>query len=81
MSLGAVTDLGQKTSRKQQLAADLRASASRMAERADGGVAMIFVAAAENGSPENTTRLRAAAGFPLAETARNASMRSRSAGM
>ena len=44
-----------------------------MAERADGGVAMIFVAAAENGSPENTTRLRAAAGFPLAEAARDAS--------
>lgn len=43
-----------------------------MAERADGGVAMIFVTAPENGSPENTTRLRAAAGFPLAETARDA---------
>ncbi len=72
MSLSAVTPVGQSASRKQQLAADLRASASRMAEQANGGVAMIFVAAAENGSPENTTRLRAAAGFPLAETARDA---------
>jgi signal transduction histidine kinase len=72
MSLGALTEIEQDTSRKQQLAADLRASASRMAERADGGVALIFVAAPENGSPENTTRLRAAAGFPVAETARDA---------
>jgi signal transduction histidine kinase len=72
MSLSAVTDLEQKTSRKQQLAADLKTSASRMAERAGNGVALIFVTAAENGSPENTTRLRAAAGFPVAETARNA---------
>ncbi|MFB3118450.1 MAG: hypothetical protein ACE1ZP_06755, partial [Myxococcota bacterium] len=43
-----------------------------MAERAGGGVALIFVAALENGSPENTTRLRAAAGFPMAEAASNA---------
>jgi len=43
-----------------------------MAERAGGGVALIFVAAPENGSPEITTRLRAAAGFPVAETARDA---------
>jgi signal transduction histidine kinase len=72
MSLGAVTDGGQNTSRKQRLAAELRTSASKMAERAGGGVALIFVAAPENGSPENTTRLRAAAGFPMAETARDA---------
>jgi signal transduction histidine kinase len=72
MSLGAVNDLEQKTSRKQRLAADLRTSASRMAERAGNGLALIFVTAPENGSPENTTRLRAAAGFPVAETARNA---------
>ena len=70
--MSAVTNVGQSASRKQQLAADLRASASKMAERANGGVAMIFVAAAENGSPENTTRLRAAAGFPVAETAKDA---------
>jgi len=70
--LSAVTDVGQSASRKQQLAADLRASASRMAERADGGVVLIFVAAPENGSPGNTTRLRAAAGFPVAESARDA---------
>ncbi|MBW2542682.1 MAG: HAMP domain-containing histidine kinase [Deltaproteobacteria bacterium] len=72
MSLDALTDPGQNTSRKQQLAADLRMSASRIAERAGGGLALIFVAAPENGSPENTTRLRAAAGFPVAETARDA---------
>jgi uncharacterized protein (DUF2267 family) len=72
MSLGAMTDLGQNTSRKQQLAADLRTSASGIADRAGGGLALIFVAAPENGSPENTTRLRAAAGFPVAETARDA---------
>ena len=72
MSLGALTDLGQNTSRKQQLAAELRTSASRIAERAGGGLALIFVAAPENGSPENTTRLRAAAGFPVAETAKDA---------
>jgi len=72
MSLGALTEVGQDTSRKQQLAAGLRASASRMADRADGGVALIFVATPENGSPDNTTRLRAAAGFAVAETARDA---------
>ncbi len=72
MSLGAVTDLGRKASRTQQLAAELRSSAARMAERAGGGVALIFVAAPENGSPQNTTRLRAAAGFPVAETAKDA---------
>ena len=72
MSLGALTDLGQNTSRKQQLAAELRTSASRIAERAGGGLALIFVAAPENGSPENTTRLRAAAGFPVAESAKDA---------
>ncbi len=72
MSLGAMTNLGQNTPRKQQLAASLRTSASRIAEQAGGGLALIFVAAPENGSPENTTRLRAAAGFPVAETARDA---------
>ena len=70
--MGTVTDAGQSTSRRQRLAAELRASASRLAERAGGGVALIFVAALENGSPENTTRLRAAAGFPMAEAASNA---------
>jgi len=72
MSLGALTNLGQNTPRKQQLAANLRTSAARIAEQAGGGLALIFVAAPENGSPENTTRLRAAAGFPVAETARDA---------
>ncbi len=70
--MGAVTDVGQSTSHRQRLAAELRASASRIAERAGGGVALIFVAALENGSPQNTTRLRAAAGFPMAEAASNA---------
>jgi len=72
MSLGALTDLGQNASRKQQLAADLRRSASEIAERAGGGLALIFVAAPEDQSPGNITRLRAAAGFPMAETARDA---------
>jgi len=33
---------------------------------------MIFVSEPENGSPENSTRLRAAAGFPVAEAAKDA---------
>jgi signal transduction histidine kinase len=70
--LSAVTNSGQSVSRKQRLAADLRARASGIAERAGGGVAMIFVAEPENGSPENSTRLRAAAGFPVAEAAKDA---------
>jgi len=72
MALGAVTDLGKRASRTQQLATELKASASRLADRVGGGVALIFVAAPENGSPQNTTRLRAAAGFPVAETAKDA---------
>ena len=72
MSVGAVSNVGQTTSRRQRLAAELRASASRMAERAGGGVALIFVTALENGSPENATHLRAAAGFPMADTASKA---------
>jgi len=70
--LSAVTNVGQSASRKQQLAADLRTRASGIAERAGGGVAMIFVSEPENGSPENSTRLRAAAGFPVAEAAKDA---------
>ena len=72
MPLSAVTDIEPTTSRRQQLAADLRTSASRMAEQAGGGVALIFVTALKNGSPENTTHLRAAAGFPMPEAARDA---------
>ncbi|MBW2716030.1 MAG: HAMP domain-containing histidine kinase [Deltaproteobacteria bacterium] len=70
--MSAVTNVGQSASRKQQLAADLRTRASGIAERAGGGVAMIFVSEPENGSPENSTRLRAAAGFPVAEAAKDA---------
>jgi len=70
--LAALTHPGQDASRTQQLAADLRTRASGIAERAGGGLALIFVAAPENGSPVNTTRLRAAAGFPVAEAARDA---------
>ncbi|HXV36378.1 MAG TPA: ATP-binding protein [Myxococcota bacterium] len=67
-----MSESGESATRNQRLAALLRAGASRLAERAGGGLALIFVAAPENGSPENTTRLRAAAGFPMAETARDA---------
>ncbi len=70
--MGALTDHRENSSRTQQLAADLRASASGIAEQAGGGLALIFVASPETESPENTTRLRAAAGFPMAETARDA---------
>jgi len=70
--LGPVTNVGPSASRKQRLAADLRTRASGIAEKAGGGVAMIFVAEPENGSPENNTRLRAAAGFPEAEAAKDA---------
>jgi len=70
--LGALNDQRENSSRTQQLAADLRASASGIADQAGGGLALIFVASPETETPENTTRLRAAAGFPMAEAARDA---------
>jgi len=59
--LGALNDQRENSSRTQQLAADLRASASGIADQAGGGLALIFVASPETETPENTTRLRAAA--------------------
>ena len=57
---------------KQRLAAALRSSASQLAERAGGGVVLVFAAAPGDRSLDNAGRLRAAAGFPMAESAREA---------
>ena len=57
---------------KQRLAAALRSSASQLAERAGGGVVLVFAAAPGDRSLDNAARLRAAAGFPMAESAREA---------
>ena len=53
--------------RTQRLAAALRAAASRAAEGANGGVALVFATA---GSDASELRLRAASGFAVADDAR-----------
>jgi len=55
--------------RTQRLAADLRAAASRAADEADGGVALVF---ASSSGTEGDLRLRAASGFAMADDAREA---------
>jgi signal transduction histidine kinase len=58
--------------RMEQLAAALRSAASRAAETASGGCALLFVLDAD---AESVPRLRAAAGFPSPEAARAAAGR------
>jgi signal transduction histidine kinase len=56
----------------QRLAVELRASASRMTDCVGGGLALVFAATDGARSLENAARLRAAAGFPEADSAREA---------
>jgi len=56
--------------RTQQLAAAVRSAAVAAANRVGGGLALVF--ACGGGSGEGTPRLRAAAGFPSAQAARDA---------
>ena len=60
-----------QSARTQQLAAAVRAAAAAAANRVGGGLALVF--ACGEASAEGTTRLRAAAGFPSAQAARDAS--------
>jgi signal transduction histidine kinase len=62
---------GRQSQRTQGLARDLRASASRAAERVGGGLALVFASAPGETSPESAARLRAAAGFACAQNARD----------
>jgi signal transduction histidine kinase len=70
--LSALTEARGGTSSRQRLATALRTSASNLAERAGGGVVLVFTADTGNGSVENSTRLRAAAGFSEAQSAQDA---------
>jgi len=56
----------------QALAATLRKLASSVAERAGGGLSLIFAAAPGDDSPGNAAKLRAAAGFASPHAAREA---------
>jgi signal transduction histidine kinase len=56
--------------RTQQLAAVVRAAAAAAANRVGGGLALVF--ACSEASTEGAPRLRAAAGFPSAQAARDA---------
>jgi signal transduction histidine kinase len=56
----------------QALAATLRKLASSVAERAGGGLSLIFAAAPGDDAPDNAARLRAAAGFASPHAAREA---------
>jgi signal transduction histidine kinase len=56
----------------QALAAALRKLASSVAERAGGGLSLIFAAAPGEDSPDSAARLRAAAGFGTPHAAREA---------
>ncbi len=62
-----------QSAQTQQLAAAVRAAAAAAANRVGGGLALVF--ACGNASAEDTTRLRAAAGFPSAQAARHAAER------
>jgi signal transduction histidine kinase len=59
----------QSSDRTHRLAAALRAAATRAADGAEGGVALVFATAS---GTENDLRLRAASGFALADDARGA---------
>ncbi len=58
--------------RSQRLAAAARAGAAEAAEKVGGGLALVFAAAPGDASAEAAARLRAAAGFASAQTARDA---------
>jgi signal transduction histidine kinase len=58
--------------RTQRLARAVRAAAAAAADDVDGGLALVFAAAPGDDAPESAARLRAAAGFPSAQAARDA---------
>ncbi len=62
----------QSASATQRLAAALRNSASKLSEQVGGGLVLVFAAAPGDRSLENASRLRAASGFLVAESAREA---------
>jgi signal transduction histidine kinase len=61
-----------ETSNQTQLAPALRAAATHVADLVGGGCALVYAAVPGDDSSEATTRLRAAAGFAAADTAKNA---------
>jgi signal transduction histidine kinase len=68
----APTLAGAHAQRTQNLATALRAAASWAAEQVGGGLCLIFAAAPGDESADRAARLRAAAGFPSAQAARDA---------
>jgi signal transduction histidine kinase len=68
----APSSSGAQAQRTQSLATALRAAAAWAAEQVGGGICLVFAAAPGDASPEGATRLRAAAGFPSAQAARDA---------
>jgi acyl-CoA synthetase (NDP forming) len=63
---------GAQAQRTQSLATALRAAAAWAAEQVGGGVCLVFAAAPGDNSADSAARLRAAAGFPSAQAARDA---------
>jgi len=68
----APTSAGPQAQRTQNLATALRAAAAWSAEQVGGGICLVFAAAPGDNSADSAARLRAAAGFPSAQAARDA---------
>ena len=71
-SSAAPPSVGAQAQRTQSLATALRAAASWAAEQMGGGICLVFAAAPGDASNDGAARLRAAAGFPSAQAARDA---------
>jgi hypothetical protein len=63
---------GPQAQRTQNLATALRAAAAWSAEQAGAGICLVFAAAPGDEAADSASRLRAAAGFPSAQAARDA---------
>jgi signal transduction histidine kinase len=63
---------GPQAQRTQNLATALRAAAAWSAEQAGGGICLVFASAPGDEADDSASRLRAAAGFPSAQAARDA---------
>lgn len=78
MSLAAAPTLGSNSptppSRRSDLAAAVRVAAAQIADRVGGGLALVFGAAPGESGLEASSKLRAAAGFPAAQAARDAAL-------
>jgi signal transduction histidine kinase len=68
----APTSAGAQAQRTQSLATALRAAAAWSAEQVGSGVCLVFAAAPGDNSADSAAKLRAAAGFPSAQAARDA---------